>query len=219
MNIIDQKIIERIAQLEEKAMRVKSTHTPNPSNVIGFPTLDSGSLNEWKVSAENLIIKVAGKESSYYENFIRAVKGGYQSSVDSGVGILRGLKDDIEQGFLVSVQDLVKAEVFADFLEIAGHLLDNNYKDPAASLIGATLEKSLKDIATKNCIAFSKRDGIDDLNKKLAQSNTYNALVQKQIDVWRTIRNSADHGKFNDYTIDDVKNMKAGIESFLANYL
>ncbi|MEO5361483.1 MAG: hypothetical protein H7843_13725 [Nitrospirota bacterium] len=219
MNKVDHKIIERIQQLEEKANKVKSTHKPNPPRVIGFPTLDTNIFNEWKVSVENLIIKVSGKDSPYYENFKNVVKHGYQSDVDSGVGILRGLKDDIEQGFLASVQELVKAEVFTDFLEISQHLLENNYKDPAASLIGAILENGLKDIAAKYSISFSKKDGIDNINNKLAKSGIYNALVQKQVDVWRTIRNSADHGKFDEYTLEDVNNMKLGVESFLVNNL
>ena len=219
MNKIDQKIIDRIKQLEEKAAMVKATHKPNSPNVIGFPTLDEDIFNEWKVNVENLIIKIAGKSSPYYETFQKVVKAGHRSQVNSGIGILRGLKDDIEQGFLVSVQELVKAEVFTDFLEIAEHLLDNNYKDPAASLIGAVLENGLKDIAIKNSISFSKSDGIDDINKKLTISSVYNTLVQKQVDVWRTIRNSSDHGKFTEYTIADVKSMKSGVESFLANHL
>ena len=219
MNKIDQKIIERIGQLEKKAERVKATDTPNPSYTIGFPTLDEDIFNEWKVGVENLIVKVAGKESPYYENFHKIVSAAYISQVDSGIGVLRGLKEDVEQGFLVSVQELVKAEVFTDFLEIAGHLLDNNYKDPAASLIGAVLENGLRDIASKHSITFAKRDGVDEINKKLTAGSVYSALVHKQVDVWRTIRNSADHGKFAEYTITDVKNMKSGVESFLATQL
>lgn len=94
------KLIERIKQLEEKAQRVKATHKPNPPNVIGFPTLDDDIFNEWKANAENLILKVAGSDSPYYKNFIKEVKDGHRSNVDSGTGILRALKEDIELGFL-----------------------------------------------------------------------------------------------------------------------
>ena len=219
MNKIDQKIIDRIKQLVEKAGKVKATHTPNPSNVVGFPTLDTDIFSEWKVSVENLIIKTSGKESPYHEAFSKTVKRAYSSDVDSGIGILRGLKEDIEQGFLVSVQELVKAEVFTDFLDMAQHLLDNNYKDPAASLTGAVLENGLKDIAAKSDVSFSGSDGLDAINKKLAVKGVYSALVQKQVDVWRTIRNSADHGKFSEYTLEDVKVMKSGVESFLAKHI
>lgn len=219
MNKTEQKIVERIDQLLTKAAAVKAAYTPNPPNVIGFPTLDEDIFNEWKVGTENLIQKTCGEGSPYFKNFILEVKRGYKSHVDSGIGMLRALREDIEQGYLSSIHDLVKAEIFSDYLEVAQHLLDNNYKDPAASLIGATLENGLKDIATKNNIVFNPKEGIDDLNKKLAAASLYNALIFKQVDLWRSIRNSADHGKFKDYSISDVSNMKNGVENFLGQLL
>ncbi len=219
MNKIEQRILERIEQLEEKAKRVKATHRPNPPGIVGGQTIDVDIFNEWKVGVENLVVKITGENSPYYKNLEKRVQYATMGEVDSGIGILRGLKEDIEQGFLASVKELVKAEVFTDFLEIACHLLDNNYKDPAASLIGAVLENGLKDIAVKNSISVSKRAGIDEINKKLASNNIYNALVKNQVDGWRIIRNSADHGNFNEYNIDDVKGMKSGVENFLANHL
>jgi len=219
MNKFKKKIIIRIDQLIEKANKVIETYKPNPDGFLGFDTLNHDIFNEWKVSVENLLIKISGDKSPYYQNFINKVKNAKENHVNTGVGILRGLKEDIEQDFLLSIQELVKAEVFTDFLEIAEHLLDNNYKDPAASLIGAVLENGLKDITTKNIVKIKKRDGIDDINQKLAKAGIYSELVQKQVDVWRTIRNSAEHGKFTDYNINDVKNMKAGVENFLASNL
>jgi hypothetical protein len=218
MNKTEQKLIDRINQLVDKAEKLKAAKRPDEL-VSSIFVVDYAGFQEWNASMENIIIKIAGIESPYYINYKHVVQDVYLSCVEAGIGIILALKEDIEQGFLTSVQELVKAEVFTDFLEIAEHLLDNNYKDPAASLIGAVLENGLKDIAAKNSITVSKRAGIDEINKKLASNSVYNALVQKQVDVWRVIRNSADHGNFSDYTLDDVKNMKSGVENFLANHL
>ena len=54
----------------------------------------------------------------------------------SKVGALRALRRDYDAGYLSSVQSLVRAEVFADFLEMAEHLLKQGYKDPCAVLVG-----------------------------------------------------------------------------------
>jgi hypothetical protein len=43
--------------------------------------------------------------------------------------------------------------------------------------------------------------------------------MQKRIQVWNDIRNNAAHGKFDQYKEDDVKEMIAGVESFLAAHL
>ena len=40
--------IERLQQLIQKGQVVLQTHRPNPPNVIGFPTLDSGQFTAWQ---------------------------------------------------------------------------------------------------------------------------------------------------------------------------
>lgn len=219
MTDLQNKLIERIKQLEEKAQRVKATHKPNPPNVIGFPTLDDDIFNEWKANAENLILKIAGADSPYYKNFVKEVKDGHKSNVDSGTGILRALKEDVELGLLSSVKELVLAEVFTDFIDMAKHLFEAGYKDPAASLVGAVLEDGLRKMCGKHGIQVKDSDDIGALNTKLADKETYNRLVQKQIQAWKAIRDSADHGKFSEYKNGDVEAMLSGVQRFLTENL
>lgn len=219
MKTIKEKLIERIDQLLQKAEKVKATHKPNPPNVIGFPTLDEDAFLEWKTNVENLLIVITGEKSPYYKNFVNRVKGGYKSNIDFGIGVLRALKEDLELGYLTRIKDLVIAEVFTDFLDIASHFLDNGYKDPSASLIGAVLEDGLRKIAGKNNIQVKSSDNISSLNTKIADQSIYNRLVQKQIQVWQAIRDSADHGKFNGYKSEDVKLMLEGVRKFLIENL
>ena len=218
-NTLKDKIIERIQQLLDKADKVKETHKPNPPNVGGLPTLDEVAFFEWKSGVENLITMVAGENSPYYRNFLEHVKSGYRRQLDSGVGILRAFKEDLELGFLSRIKDLVLAEVFTDFLDIAQHLLENGYKDPAASLAGAVLEDGLRKIAEKNNIKIKNNDNIDSLDTKLFNAKIYGRLAQKKIQTWKEIRNSADHGKFNEYKSDDVKDMIEDIRQFLSENL
>lgn len=216
---IKDKLVERIQQLLEKAERVKATHKPNPPNVIGFPTLDEDVFLEWKTGTEQLIVLATGKDSVYHKNFVKDVERGYTNHVDFGIGILRALKEDIERGFLSSLKDLVVAEVFTDFLDITEHLLENGYKDPAASLAGAVLEDGLRKIAGKNNIQVKMGDDISSLNTKIANQNIYNRLVQRQVQTWKAVRDSADHGKFSEYKADDVKDVVNGVRRFLTEYL
>ena len=94
-----------------------------------------------------------------------------------------------------------------------------SYKDPAASLIGAVLEDGLRKIADKNGIQVKNGDDIGSLNTKLADKGVYNHLVRKQIQAWKGIRDSADHGKFEDYNKDDAKAMLEGVNRFLTENL
>jgi len=220
MNSTTEKLIERATQLLAKAQSVAATRYNNSSeNVIAPDEVNSTSFHEWKNNTQNFILLVCEETSPYYKNFVDGVKSAYPSDVDHGIGILRALKEDLELGYLTRVRDLVSAEIFTDFIEMAQHLLDNNYKDPAASLVGAVLENGLRQIVQKHTVDVKSGDDIGSLNTKLADKEIYNRLTQKQIQAWKAIRDSADHGKFNDYKAEDVKSMLEGVQRFLMEQL
>ena len=222
---VKKKFIERCQQLIREGEKLKETQKENqiPDSERYISFVDRETFFQWKNSSENLIVKISSTDSSYYKDFYDYVKNDFDQYCDhnlhqliAGIGILRSVKEDLEQGFLEKVQDLVVAEVFTDFLDQAEHLLKNGYKDPAASLAGAVLEDGLKKIAKKNDIPVKKRDTIDSLNQKLSQQQLYNTLKKSSVNIWREIRNSVAHGKFNDYKESDVKAMIDGIRNFLS---
>ncbi len=220
MNSTTEKLIERATQLLTKAQSVASTRYSNSSAYAVAPDrVNTASFHEWKNNAQNFILLVCGENSPYYKNFVEEVKSAFPGDVDHGVGILKALKEDLELGYLTKVRDLVSAEIFTDFIQMAKHLLDNNYKDSAASLVGAVLENGLRQIAQKHTIDVKSGDDIGSLNAKLADKEIYNRLLQKQIQAWKAIRDSADHGKFSEYKTEDVKSMLEGVQRFLTEQL
>ena len=52
-------------------------------------------------------------------------------------GIINGLYNDYSIGILANVRNLLRGEIFVDFLEMGEHLLNKGYKDAAAVIIGA----------------------------------------------------------------------------------
>jgi hypothetical protein len=216
---LQQEILDRLDQLIEKGNKVLLTHTPNPPNVIGYPTLSSEALSEWQTQALSYLINVLGENHIYVQRFKSLGRQPYKNTAHSGQGILRAVREDIEGGYLKKVEALVSAEVFTNFLEMAEHLLQQGYKDPAASLIGAVLEDGLRRICAKNSLPIRSIESISSLNKNLADAQVYNRLTQKKVHVWNEVRNNADHGNFSQYAKDDVKDMLQGVASFLAQYI
>jgi len=216
MKTTQENLLNRINQILEKAKKVAVTrHNISTDNFVAPDTLDRTIFFEWKNNAQNFIVLVCGENSSYYKDFVDKVKHEYPSDLEAGIGILNALKEDLELGYLTNIKNLVIAEVFSDFIDIAEHLLENGYKDPAASLVGAVLENGLRKIAEKYNIPIRNNDDIGSLNTKIADKEIYNRLVQRQIQAWKAIRDSADHGRFNDYKSDDVKSMLEGVRRFL----
>ena len=125
---------------------------------------------------------------------------------------------------MFTVKGLVAAELFADFLEMADHLLEQDYKDPAAVIIGSVLEEHLRQLCNANSISieFENNKGIlipknaDRLNSDLAKEDVYSKLDQKAVTMWLDLRNKAAHGKYDEYTLEQVTNMYSGITEFMA---
>src|SRR5438093_13095269 len=89
---------EKIDQLVEKGNSVLRTHTPNPPNVIGFPTLNDGAFTEWRTQSHTFLANLLGSGHTYLRSFGETVKRPYQSAVQSGLGILKAVREDLEAG-------------------------------------------------------------------------------------------------------------------------
>ena len=126
--------------------------------------------------------------------------------------------EDIEQGFIDTIRQLLTAEVFADLLDQATHLLESGYKAPAASLVGAVLEDGLRRIATSGGVDVKATDNLSSLNHKLASKGIFNRLTQKKVQVWTEVRNNADHGYFDEFNEQDVEDLINGAGALLSEF-
>jgi len=138
-------------------------------------------------------------------------------------GIASAVFHDLKCGYLASVVELVHADLFSDFLEMAEHLLQSDYKDAAAVIAGSSLEAHLRALAQKHGVSTDqvKPDGTtnpkagNQLNNELASVQAYHKNDQKSITGWLGLRNSSAHGKYGDYTKEQVVLMVAGIRDFI----
>jgi hypothetical protein len=69
-------------------------------------------------------------------------------------GILHALRDDYAADRLQTFQELVHADLFSDFLEMAEYFLQEGYKDPAAVMAGGVLEEHLRKLCGKHGITL-----------------------------------------------------------------
>jgi hypothetical protein len=179
--------------------------------VTSLATLMCDTINRFAPAASQYVesmkalVKKCGIENKYI--------------VPHVAGILKALRDAYNAGYLSSVTELIHADVFADFVEMAEHLLAEGYKDPAAVLIGSTLEEHLRKLCTKDGIApdvAGRPKKADQLNADLAGQSVYSKLDQKSITAWLDLRNKAAHGKYGEYSKDQVALLIQGVREFMA---
>lgn len=216
--IEDYKI--RINELVSLADRtIASTYTSQ----FGDRYTNTETFNMFRSSALSFIRNVYGQDHPYYVEFNSRVKDVNPWDSEEGKGIILSIKHEIENGWLFSLKGLVSAEIFSDFLEMANYLLSENYKDPAAVMIGSVLEEHLRQLCKKNSISVEIAKGsasaakkADQMNADLANLNVYNKLEQKNVTAWLDLRNKAAHGKYGEYTQTQVEIMYSGVLDFIA---
>lgn len=215
-----QKLTKRFEQLSDEIASINATQKTQDGSLGNYISVDDEQLLTWKVKVKNLLISSCGEKSQHYNEFLTAEKiGSYESNYDSFKrmkSVFAAAMDDYNGGYLTSIKNLIQADVFDSELEQAQELLDNNYKIAAAVIAGVVLETTLRDLCTREGIPHSK---LDKMNSDLAKAGIYNKLQQKRITALADIRNSAAHGKPQDFSEDDVKNMIRDVEQFLANQL
>lgn len=182
--------------------------------------IKSTDLLEWKIKAKNLLNKSCGQDSEHYQTFSENEKTGLYGT---NLGTLQRLKaiflaarEDYEGGYLKSTRSLIQAEVFDSELEQAQMLLCAGYKAPSAVVAGVVLETSLRELCDRQGISHGK---LDKMNSDLAKAGIFNKLQQKRITAIADLRNSAAHGKHDEFGEADVTDMIRDITRFISEYL
>ena len=181
---------------------------------------DEPQLRDLQTRCVAAIVRVVGRDSVYFEKIqeIDGFNSYLEYKVPEQVAVANALLSDIREGYLKSLEEIIRGELFADYLEMAAHLEEKGYKDPAAVLAGSTLEAHLRKLCDKHGVASvsgGRPKKADTLNADLEKTGVYNKLDQKNITAWLDIRNKAAHGKYNEYTREQVKILIASVRDFI----
>lgn len=172
------------------------------------------------------IARIVGNKSEYYkdvEGIIKLTNLREGEKLTRIIGIVIALKSDLQNDYLKTFSDIIQSEVFSDYLEMAEHLLKEGYKDPSAVLVGSTLEVHLRELCLSNGIDIEITNNkgtlvakkADLMNSDLAKASVYSSAYQKQIIAWLGIRNSAAHGKYDEYKTEEINLMLQGVRQFI----
>ena len=208
---VDQLILKGNQLLESQYRDKYSNIVINESDFMG---LKSATLS--------LILKIYDKSHPFYTEIEQVAYYSRPSSAKNLISVLTSINEEITGGWIFTTKGLVSAEIFANFMDMAEHLLTENYKDPAAVMVGSVLEEHLRQLCQKYGIditTIKKSNKVpkkaDLLNSELTSKKIYNKLDQKNITAFLDLRNKAAHGKYSDYTQKQVELMYSGVMDFM----
>lgn len=208
-----------IQQLEQVLDRYQKAKGGGSDDLHGHPRAEQSEIYTSLVATIERLVPTG---TAYYTGLQDVKKSGFNYRViPTLVGIAEALKIAYASGYLYQIEELIHADLFADFLAMGEYLLEEGYKDPAAVIIGGVLEEHLRKLCLKNSIDIiinNHYKKADTMNADLAKSNVYNRLDQKNITAWLDLRNKAAHGKYTEYTDDQVNVALLGIRDFIARF-
>jgi hypothetical protein len=185
--------------------------------------VDTEAFAQLRASGLSFLRNAFGTEHPYFQEFTDRVKQADPSDTRTAKGILEAARSEVAGGWALTTTGIVSAGIFADFLEMAAHLLENGYKDAAAVMAGSVLEEHVRQLSRKHGIAIEQLSSgkmvprkADSLNADLAKLPAYNLLEQKSVIAWLDLRNKAAHGDYNQYNKDQVALMHQGVSDFIA---
>ncbi len=182
-------------------------------------TAQRSFFTSWSAAIE----RFAAPKSAYINQArLIAKQGGNDSFALTRLhGVLIALRTDYEAGYLRSIEELIHADLFGDFLEMAEELQKKKFKDPAAVIAGSVLEEHLRKLAGRHGVTVliaGRPKKADTLNADLVKATIYNKLEQKNVTAWLGLRNDAAHGHFDNYDGTQVELLIQSVRAFLTRY-
>ena len=211
-----QKQLESVINEYEEALS-RSRHS-DASDVLS--ETEAKNLQTRCIAA---IERVSGRDSEYYRQLTdENIKKTYAHyHLRSQIGVAKALLSDIQNGYLRALEEIIHGDLFSDFLEMAGHLVGNGYKDAAAVLAGSTLEVHVRKLCDRHGVTTTsagKPKSAETLNMELVKAGAYTKLDQKNLTAWLGLRNNAAHGKYDEYTQDQVRLLIDSIRDFISRH-
>ncbi len=153
------------------------------------------------------------------------VKGGIPASrAERMLGAARSIKEAIDKGRLVTIEDEVTSEVLGDLMDQASALFKGGYCLACCVVLRAVLEERLRKLCqNRGCNPTQPRPGIDDYNQALyARGKTLPSTDYQKTDmIWvqsiASIGNDAAHNK-RLIANEDAERMTRDVVSFLAKF-
>jgi hypothetical protein len=186
--------------------------------VIINPTtyVDLEGFKKWKSDC-NVLINMLGDLADPWREIFEGEKGNTLVNTKSMIGGLKSIKDTIDKGYLLKIEDLVFAEAFSNLIDQADYLFDQNFILAAGVIGRAVLEEKLRNLCDSQSIQIQKpRPTLSDFNNELYKAKFYDKVEFKNIDFLSSIGNNAAHNL--PIKKEEVKKLIDGVKDVLLKF-
>jgi hypothetical protein len=186
--------------------------------VIANPTtyVDLEGFKKWKSDC-NVLISLLGDLADPWEGIFKGEKGNTLINTKSMIGGLKSVKETIDKGYLLKIEDLIFAEAFSNLVDQAEYLFEQNFILAAGVIGRAVLEEKLRNLCDAQGIQIQKqRPTLSDFNNELYKSKFYDKVEFKSIDFLSSIGNNAAHNQ--PIKKEEIKKLIDGVKDILLRF-
>lgn len=181
-----------------------------------------GPWIELKTRLSAAIERLAPAGSVYLEDMRSTRHPNTVTYVSTYARILRALRADYAAGYMRSVEELIHADVFDDFLSMCEELLRGGYFVPAAVLAGSAVEGHFHKLADKHGVSLMDANGrpksMEMLGVELRKEDVISEPERKIVQGWYAQRTEAAHGRPENVIEQQVQSMVPGIRDFMVRH-
>jgi hypothetical protein len=167
-------------------------------------------------------IERAAPDSPYVERARADINKREGMALHGVISAARALRKDLADDNVRPLEQIVHADIFEDFLDMASELLGNGYLGPAAVLAGSVLEEHVRKLAQTNSVPLRDQQGrprsFDALAIDLTKATTILETERKSLVAWYGLRSDGAHGRHAQLVRGDVERMIDGIRDFMARH-
>ncbi len=203
--------------ISEGDLVLKTVWVEHVSPIINVQRVDLALFKKWQSSC-HLLSHILGNQADPWRKTLEEDSANNLVVAVSIQGTLKAIREALDNNFLMRYEELIHADIFSDFLERASYLLSEGYKDAAAVIIGSFLEEHISKLCAKHKISIDSNGRpkkADALNSELTSAGVLAKLDQKNVTAWLDLRNKSAHGKYAEYTQQQVELLLQSVQDFL----
>lgn len=193
---------------------------PPPAHVIG----DNRVVGNVGAVASRLLAAVErnAPHPSYVQQARKhAEKSATAAPVNRLLGVLLSVRQDIEDGFIRTLEDRVRDDFSGDLLETADGIVKLS-APPGIVLAVSVLEEHVRKMAEARNIDTLKADGrhrsFEDMIADLQREGAIASTEKRTVSAWYAQRTEAAHGRFENVVADEGPRIVSGVRDFIARH-
>lgn len=177
-----------------------------------------GNAGAFHIECLETIKLIVSEESRFFRSFSDIPINYY--GISEGVEILKAIRRFVDNELVSGMKNMISREFYGEVAESAKDFLQKGFRVNAAVHMGTALEKRIHDLCTLHGLPLKGPDEkkytpTNTLNDDLKKNGVYGQVTHKHILSWLAIRNSAAHGRGDEFTDAQVDLMIDGVKDFL----